>query len=66
MHMSIAEYVLCVRMEASVPLLLSRQFNITEVSERVGFHSPSYFTLRFRQYFGKTPGEFLEAGGDGC
>ncbi len=60
MHMSIAEYVLCVRMEASTSLLLSGQFNITEVSERVGFNSPSYFTLRFRQYFGKTPGEFLE------
>jgi YesN/AraC family two-component response regulator len=34
--------------------------SITEISYKVGFSYPSYFTKCFKEYFGVTPSEFIK------
>ena len=38
-------------------LLENEDITVSEVSYRVGFGSPTYFSKCFREYFGVTPGE---------
>lgn len=40
---------------------LSAGDKVSEVSQRVGFKTPSYFTQCFKAYYQKTPSAFLKA-----
>lgn len=44
-----------VRLHKAKELLLSKDFNITEVAFKTGFSSPSYFTKKFKKEFGIPP-----------
>ncbi|MEX2594854.1 MAG: two-component regulator propeller domain-containing protein [Anditalea sp.] len=50
-------YIKLVRLKRAAELLHKGQYNITEVSEMVGFSSPSYFAKCFQRQFNKLPKE---------
>ncbi|MEL6670887.1 MAG: response regulator [Bacteroidota bacterium] len=53
------QYLREFRLEQARELLLSNTMNVKEVAHRVGFRRPDYFSRAFRQYFEKSPSEFL-------
>lgn len=52
------DYLLCLRIEKSIPLLLENKLNITEISEMVGFSGSSYFSEIFKRYLYCSPSEY--------
>jgi len=54
------EYVIALRMEYAVELLLSDTCDIKEIAFRVGYSHPSYFARIFKRNFGVTPSVFRE------
>ncbi|WP_067142921.1 response regulator transcription factor [Oceanivirga salmonicida] len=56
--LSFQDYVLKVRMEKAVLLLLSTNLKNYEISEMIGFDSVYYFNDRFKKYYGKSPQEY--------
>lgn len=46
-----------IRLEEAKLLLESGNLNVSEVSDKVGFNSPTYFNKCFHDYFGYAPGE---------
>lgn len=57
---SASEFIKKIRFRKSVELLHSGKYNISEISYMVGFSSPSYFSNRFRQYFGCLPTDYMK------
>lgn len=55
--LSISSYIRQIRLEASVELLNSTDWNISEIANAVGFNSASYFTASFKEAYGYTPKE---------
>lgn len=55
LHATPSEYLLEYRLAKSMELLHSSQLSITEISNLVGFSSPSYFISQFRKKLGQTP-----------
>lgn len=51
------DFIKSVRMDYAFELLLSRKYNVTEVSEMSGFSSIGYFSTVFKKHFGKSPTE---------
>lgn len=56
------DYINKIRIEQAMRLLRDGSMNITEISERVGFTSPKYFSTSFKQYTGKTPSQYKKEG----
>lgn len=54
---SVSQYVREFRLEKSLELLKQDHLNISEVADRVGFGSASYFSRTFTEYFGFPPSE---------
>lgn len=52
---SVNEFIRNVRLEKAKQLLETKQYSISEVTFKVGFASPSYFTKCFKKRFGKLP-----------
>lgn len=52
------EYINKLRMEKAVQLIRTTHKSFTEISEQVGFSTPSYFSTAFKQYTGLTPTQF--------
>lgn len=55
---SITEYITTLRIEKSKDLLANSDLLTYEVSELVGIHDPSYFSLLFKKYTGLSPKEY--------
>jgi AraC-like DNA-binding protein len=53
------KYLVDCRMQAAVAYLVDKQLRISEVSERVGYHSERAFRQAFRQCFGAAPGGYV-------
>lgn len=49
------DFVRIIRLNKSKELLLSRKYNISEVSTMVGFSDPKYFSTCFKKQFGVSP-----------
>ena len=49
------------RIEMAKQLLSDLTFNIGEIARMVGYNDPSYFTRRFNQVTGMTPGEYRDS-----
>ena len=47
------------RMEMAAAMIKEKNYTLAEIAERCGFATPSYFSTAFKQYFGKTPSEFI-------
>lgn len=52
---TVSEYINFVRIKQSVPLLLSTELSIEEISRRFGFSSASYYTKQFKIHNGVSP-----------
>ncbi len=59
--MKFIDYLTNVRIEKSCELLLDCNNKISDVCERVGYNSPSYFTRVFKCVKGVTPNEFIRS-----
>ncbi len=58
MGMTIMEYIFETRIAAAQTLLISSDFSVSEISERCGFSSISYFCQKFKAETGLTANEF--------
>ncbi|MFB6319416.1 two-component regulator propeller domain-containing protein [Saccharicrinis sp. FJH54] len=58
------EFIRNQRLKAAAKMLLQNKRSISEIIYMVGFSSPSYFTRCFREYYGCTPKEYIEKGGN--
>lgn len=52
------EFVRTIRLKRGAELLRTGKYNVTEVSELVGFNTPRYFTKHFREMYGVRPSEY--------
>lgn len=52
------EYVRVIRMKKAAELLLTTEYNISEVSYQVGMNDPLYFSKCFKSTFGKSPSQY--------
>jgi YesN/AraC family two-component response regulator len=62
MGMTFSEYLLEVKMKKAKELLLNIENKIYDIAFAVGYDNPKNFSRAFKQYSGKTPREFREAG----
>jgi YesN/AraC family two-component response regulator len=53
-----SEFIRTLRLKRAANLLKDSQLSVEEISFRVGFNSPAYFTKCFKLLFGKTPSDF--------
>lgn len=58
MHKSINAYILQVRLDRAMQLLMTTDLSISEISQMTGFMSISYFSNTFKRHFGQTPTDF--------
>lgn len=54
------DFIRSVRLKRAAVLLSDTNLSIVEISERVGFNSPRYFSASFKTMFGVTPSEYRE------
>lgn len=54
------EFIRLIRLKKAAQLILSHEYNISEISYMVGFNSHSYFSKCFVSQFKMPPSEFLE------
>jgi AraC-like DNA-binding protein len=54
---TVNQFITEVRLEKAREFLIEGTCNATEVSYKVGFSSPSYFTRCFHEHFGYPPGD---------
>ena len=54
------DYINKFRIEKALTLIANTEMTFTEISEEVGFTSPSYFSTAFKQYTGETPTQYKE------
>ncbi|MFV0290257.1 MAG: two-component regulator propeller domain-containing protein [Mangrovibacterium sp.] len=60
MNCSTTEYIRITRLKKAVKLIASGKCNISEAAYETGFSSPTYFTRRFKEIYGKTPTEYFQ------
>lgn len=53
--MGVAQYVEDLRIRKACLLLKETQLSVADISEQVGFSTPNYFSMRFKQAVGITP-----------
>jgi len=61
--MSPNQLILDIRMKYAASLLTESKLNVGEVAYRLGFSSHSYFSSKFKEYFGVSPSDYV-AGND--
>ncbi len=57
---TVREFIRIIRLKKAAELLVTTDMNITEIAERVGFSSQSYFTTSFTEYFGINPSKYVK------
>ncbi|MDW7673247.1 MAG: PocR ligand-binding domain-containing protein [Bacillota bacterium] len=60
MGCTVMDYFTSVKMEAAKKLLRDPKYNVVEVSEKLGYNDPSYFTKVFKKKEGITPTKFKQ------
>ena len=56
---SSTEFIRAIRLKEAVKLISSGKCNISEAAYETGFSSPTYFTRRFREFYGKSSYNFV-------
>jgi YesN/AraC family two-component response regulator len=59
-NLSPNEFIRTIRLKKSAELLKSKKYNVSEVSDLVGFNDPLYFSRVFKKQFGYSPSELLK------
>ena len=57
------DFIKTVRFNEACRLLLSGKHSVSEISYKVGFATPSYFTAAFRRFLGCTPSDYIRENG---
>lgn len=57
------DFVKTVRFNEACRLLREARLSVAEISYKVGFTTPSYFTAAFRRFMGCTPSDWLKQNG---
>ena len=52
-------FIRIIRLKKAIKLMEEGELNISEITFKVGFTSPPYFTKCFKEEYGKTPSEFI-------
>ena len=52
------EYINKIRLEKAIQLIVNTNMPFTEIAEKVGFATSSYFSTAFKQYTGETPTQY--------
>lgn len=60
MNVNVNDYILTTRLQKAKYLLQHEEMSISEISYKVGFSSPAYFSTVFKSKFGVTPKSFKE------
>jgi AraC-like DNA-binding protein len=60
LNINVNDYILNIRLQKAKYLLQHEELNISEISYKVGFSSPAYFSTVFKSKFGVTPKAFKE------
>lgn len=60
LNQSISDFVKQYRLQRSIELL-EAGYKVSDVSQRVGFTTPSYFSQCFKAYYQKTPSAFQKS-----
>lgn len=61
---SIPAYITELQLFLAAGLLASSSLSVNEIGYECGFSSPSYFIMKFREKYGKAPGEWRNAKGE--
>ena len=56
---SALDFIRKIRFKEACRLLKDGRFSISEISDRVGFNTPSYFATCFKKYMGCLPTEYI-------
>jgi signal transduction histidine kinase/ligand-binding sensor domain-containing protein/AraC-like DNA-binding protein len=56
---STTEFIRSIRLREAVKLISNGRCNISEAAYETGFSSPTYFTRRFKECYGKSPREYF-------
>ncbi len=56
------DFIRSVRLKRAAQLLRGSSYNISEISDRVGFNSIKYFNKYFKEEFGFTPTQYRSNG----
>ena len=59
-----SEFIKAIKLKRAAELILSRDYQVNEVSYLVGISSPSYFIKLFQKQFGVTPKDYLKMKGE--
>lgn len=59
MNLSASEYIKTIRLEKALDLM-RQGYSISEVTYKVGYNDPNYFSRVFKKHFKKTPSSYLE------
>jgi len=54
------EFIRTIRLKKSIGILKSKKYNVSEVSDLVGFNDPLYFSRCFKKQFGYPPSKILK------
>jgi signal transduction histidine kinase/DNA-binding response OmpR family regulator len=54
------KYIQAIRLQMAKDLLENTDFSIKEITQKVGFKTPDYFTRLFKKEYGKLPSEYLK------
>lgn len=57
MKVTIKQYQMRLKMEAAISMMRDSDLSISDISSRLGFVTPQYFSKSFKDYFGFTPME---------
>jgi DNA-binding response OmpR family regulator len=57
---SVREFIRIIRLKKAAELLTTSDLNITEIADKVGFGSQTYFSTAFTEYFGIKPSKYAE------
>ncbi|GAB3662877.1 hypothetical protein GCM10028791_38150 [Echinicola sediminis] len=58
--MSPNEFIRTIRLKKSASLLKTKNYNVSEVANAVGFNDPLYFSRRFKEQFGYAPSKLIK------
>lgn len=56
-----ANFIRRIRFNKACKLLLEGRYSISEISNKVGFSSPSYFSTSFKKYVGCLPSDYVKS-----
>ena len=55
-----SDFVRQIRMNEAALLLKSRKYTVAEVSDKLGYGDPKYFTDTFKKHYGVTPSAYMK------